>query len=180
MIRFNKSFGFNVPYGHKPNRFAQAYVTKIVNQIKQVAFFIENNDYEFVCQDFKQTLAATKDGDLIYCDPPYIGRHVDYFDSWSEENEYELEKQMRDSKAQFIVSTWFANKYRANEYLAEVWKNYNVVTTEHFYHFGGKEENRNAVTEALILSYSPPNAMIAIELVEQMSLFSTKNYGKRN
>ena len=31
MIRFNKSFGFNVPYGHKPQRFAKAYVTKTVN-----------------------------------------------------------------------------------------------------------------------------------------------------
>ncbi|MGI8638393.1 MAG: DNA adenine methylase [Pyrinomonadaceae bacterium] len=172
MIRFNKSFGFNVPYGHKPQRFAQAYVTKIVNQIKQVSFFIENNDWEFVCQDFKETLADAQAGDLIYCDPPYIGRHVDYFDSWSEENEYELESLMNNSKAQFIVSTWFANKYRANQYLAQVWKNYNVVTTEHFYHFGGKEENRNAVTEALILNYSPPNAAVAIKITKQMSLFA--------
>jgi DNA adenine methylase len=172
MIRFNKSFGFNVPYGHKPQRFAQAYVTKIVNQIKQVSFFIENNDWEFVCQDFKETLSDAQAGDLIYCDPPYIGRHVDYFDSWSEENEYELESLMNNSKAQFIVSTWFANKYRTNEYLAQVWKNYNVVTTEHFYHFGGKEENRNAVTEALILNYSPPNAAIAISAVRQMMLFA--------
>ena len=172
MIRFNKSFGFNVPYGHKPQRFAQAYVTKIVNQIKQVSFFIENNDWEFVCQDFKETLSDAQAGDLIYCDPPYIGRHVDYFDSWSEENEYELESLMNNSKAQFIVSTWFANKYRANEYLAQVWKNYNVVTTEHFYHFGGKEENRNAVTEALILNYSPPNAAVAIKTTKQMSLFA--------
>ena len=34
MIRFNKKGRFNVPFGHKPNRFAQAYITKIVNQIE--------------------------------------------------------------------------------------------------------------------------------------------------
>ena len=35
VIRFNKSGGFNVPFGHKPQRFAPAYVTKIVNQIER-------------------------------------------------------------------------------------------------------------------------------------------------
>jgi DNA adenine methylase len=29
MIRFNKRNDYNVPYGHKPERFAKAYVTKI-------------------------------------------------------------------------------------------------------------------------------------------------------
>ncbi|MBN1578598.1 MAG: Dam family site-specific DNA-(adenine-N6)-methyltransferase, partial [Chitinispirillaceae bacterium] len=34
MIRFNAKGGFNVPFCKKPTRFAQAYVTKIVNQVK--------------------------------------------------------------------------------------------------------------------------------------------------
>jgi DNA adenine methylase len=155
MIRFNRKFQFNVPYGHKPERFAQAYITKIVNQIKQVQFFIENNDYTFVCQDFKTTLSNLPANSLIYCDPPYIGRHVDYYDSWNEENETDLEKLLRISEAKFIVSTWHSNKYRTNLYLQTLWANYNLETTEHFYHLGGKEENRNAVMEALILNYSP-------------------------
>ena len=33
MIRFNKDYKFNVPYGHKPLRFSRAYITKIVNQV---------------------------------------------------------------------------------------------------------------------------------------------------
>lgn len=172
MIRFNKSFGFNVPYGHKPQRFAQSYVTKIVNQIKQVAFFIENNDWEFVCQDFRTTLADLGENDLVYCDPPYIGRHVDYFDSWTEENERELENLMHNSRAKFIVSTWFANRYRANAYLQTIWQNYQIATTEHFYHFGGKEQNRNAITEALILNYKPQPAEISLQTVKQFSLFA--------
>jgi DNA adenine methylase len=155
MIRFNRKFQFNVPYGHKPERFAQAYITKIVNQIKQVQFFIENNDYTFVCQDFKTTLSNLPANSLIYCDPPYIGRHVDYYDSWNEENETDLEQFLRISEAKFIVSTWHSNKYRTNLYLQTLWANYNLETTEHFYHLGGKEENRNAVMEALILNYSP-------------------------
>ena len=171
MIRFNKSLGFNVPYGHKPQRFAKAYVTKIVNQIKQVSFFIQTNDYEFICQDFKKTLANLQPGDLVYCDPPYMGRHVDYFDSWNEENELDLKNLLSKTDAKFIVSTWFSNKYRNNESLDKIWKNYQIVTTEHFYHLGGKEENRNPMTEALILNYSPQIAEISVKTEKQISLF---------
>lgn len=172
MIRFNKSLGFNVPYGHKPQRFAKAYVTKIVNQIKQVSFFIQTNDYEFICQDFKKTLANLQPGDLVYCDPPYMGRHVDYFDSWNEENELDLKNLLSKTDAKFIVSTWFSNKYRNNESLDKIWKNYQIVTTEHFYHLGGKEENRNPMTEALILNYSPQIAEVSVKTEKQMSLFA--------
>ena len=33
MIRFNRKGDFNVPFGHKPQRFSKAYITKIVNQV---------------------------------------------------------------------------------------------------------------------------------------------------
>lgn len=175
MIRFNRNFQFNVPYGHKPERFAQAYVTKIVNQIKQVQFFIQNNDWTFVCQDFKETLSNLRSNSLVYCDPPYIGRHVDYYDSWNEENENELEQFLQSSKAKFIVSTWHSNKYRTNLYLQNLWAKYNLETTEHFYYLGGKEENRNAVTEALITNYTPNSNKLEINLCksanEQLVLF---------
>ena len=48
MIRFNKNGGFNVPYGHKKDRFSQAYITKIVNQVKWVSEKIEKNNWKFV------------------------------------------------------------------------------------------------------------------------------------
>ena len=158
MIRFNRKFEFNVPYGHKPERFAQAYVTKITNQIKHAQSLSQNNDWTFVCQDFKTTLSNLSAENLVYCDPPYIGRHVDYYDSWDEQNELDLEKIIQNTDAKFMVSTWHSNRYRSNEYLQNLWKNYNLVTTEHFYHLGGKEENRNAVTEALILNFENINS----------------------
>lgn len=105
-----------------------------------------------------------KENDLIYCDPPYIGRHVDYYDSWDEQNELDLEKSLRNCNAKFMVSTWHSNLYRKNAYLETLWKNYNIVTTSHFYHLGGKEENRNAVTEALITNYCKTNKTKKIEL----------------
>jgi DNA adenine methylase len=153
MIRFNRNLKFNVPYGHKPERFAQAYVTKITNQIKHTQALMQENDWTFVCQDFKMTLSNLPQNALVYCDPPYIGRHVDYYDSWDENEEFMLAELLAQSDAQFMISTWHSNRYRSNTYLDSLWKKYNIVTTEHFYHLGAKEENRNAITEALILNY---------------------------
>jgi DNA adenine methylase len=160
MIRFNRSLKFNVPYGHKPERFAQAYITKICNQIKHVELLIKLNNWEFKCQDFRTTLAQAQKNDFVYCDPPYIGRHVDYYDSWTEQDELDLNALLDASESHFMVSTWHGNKYRTNEYLNTVWQNYNKVTMSHFYHLGAKEANRSEMLEALILNYEP-NAIIA-------------------
>lgn len=56
MMRFNRKGGYNVPFCKKPNRFAQALVTKITNQVKNIAQIIELGDFTFVQQDFKETL----------------------------------------------------------------------------------------------------------------------------
>lgn len=150
MMRFNKKGGFNVPFCKKPNRFAQALITKISNQVDNISRIIENGDYVFINQDFNETLKQIQSTDFVYSDPPYIGRHVDYFDSWSEDEEIMLKRGLFNSNANFIISTWLSNKYRTNEYVFSVWKECFVSTKEHFYHVGGKETNRNAVYEALL------------------------------
>ena len=153
MIRFNKKLRFNVPYGHKPERFAQAYITKITNQVKYIQGLIEMNNWEFQCQDFRQTLAETLPDDFVYCDPPYIGRHVDYFDSWTEEDEFDLKKCLIEANCSFGISSWYSNKYRSNHYLETLRGDFNLATTEHFYHVEASETNRNAVLEAFITNY---------------------------
>lgn len=150
MMRFNKKGGFNVPFCKKPNRFAQALITKITNQVENISQIIELGDYEFKHQDFKQTLLELKKTDLVYSDPPYIGRHVDYFGSWSEEEEIVLNNGLEHSNCNFILSTWLSNKYRINDYVFSVWQDCYVATKEHFYHVGGKQANRNTVYEALL------------------------------
>lgn len=153
MIRFNRKGGFNIPFCRKLERFAQAYVTKIVNQVTHVSRLFETKEFEFKCQSFDETMARSNSNDIIYCDPPYIGRHVEYFNSWDEERENSLFDILSQSKSKFILSTWHHNDFRKNEYIDSLWSQFNILTREHFYHVGGSEKNRNPMIEAIITNY---------------------------
>ncbi len=169
MIRFNKKGGYNVPFCKKPNRFAKAYITKIVNQVDNIHKIINNNDYTFINQDFRKTIAIAEKEDIIYCDPPYIDRYVDYYNGWNEEDENNLNELLNNFKGKFILSTWHSNKYRDNEYLKTIWKKFNLLTKEHFYHLGGSQSNRNSMLEALILNHKPPKIKVKNLIKEQSS-----------
>ncbi|KIM09445.1 MAG: DNA adenine methylase [Sulfurovum sp. PC08-66] len=173
MIRFNSKGGHNVPFCKKPNRFAKAYITKIVNQIENIQKIILQGDYRFIHQTFQDTIAMAQKEDVIYCDPPYIDRNTDYYNSWNEEDETSLNQLLDNFEGKFILSTWHSNKYRENEYIKRIWKKFTILTKEHFYHLGGSEENRNAMLEALILNHQPPQIKAKI-LYKQPSLFDNQ------
>ena len=169
MIRFNRKGGFNVPFCRKPNRFAQAYITKISNQIKAVADTITFGDYEFRHQDYSTTISSVNEGDFLYCDPPYIDRHADYYNGWDESHERDLANHLEQTPARFILSTWHSNKFRANQFIDSVWHAYHILTREHFYHVGAKEDNRNPMLEALITNfptaYEEPSISQGVQLM---------------
>lgn len=156
LIRFNRDGKFNVPFGHKPRRFSKAYVTKIVNQVEWVSKRASLSNWTFLYQDFHTTLARATETDLIYCDPPYAGRHTDYFNTWNETHEKSLYQDLKTTKAQFILSTWHSNEHRENPAILNLWSEFNVITREHFYHVGAKESNRKPMLEALITNFKPP------------------------
>ena len=139
MIRFNSQGGFNVPFGHKPQRFSKAYITKIVNQVEYVYKKAQVSEWTFRCQDFRETLsnAVTAD-DFVYCDPPYAGRHVDYFNGWDESDEHALYQVLNTCPAPFLLSTWHHNDFRENVYIKTLWSHFHILTREHFYHVGAK------------------------------------------
>lgn len=150
MIRFNHQGGFNIPFCRKPQRFSQSYITKIVNQVSYVSRLLKVKDFVFKCQSFEETIASGCSRDLIYCDPPYINRHVDYYNGWDSEHEKSLYTALSNSPSKFILSTWHHNDYRKNEYIESLWGQFNILTREHFYHVGGYEKNRNPMIEAIV------------------------------
>lgn len=154
MMRFNKKGFWNIPFCKKPDRFAQAYVTKIVNQVANVSKIIQSEPkWIFYNKSFSQIIPLATEDDIIYCDPPYYGRYVDYFNGWTQEDEELLFNLLDNSKAKFILSTWHHNNWRANEMIEKFWGKFNIVTKDHFYHSGGKVENRQTVVEALICNF---------------------------
>jgi DNA adenine methylase len=173
VMRFNRSGKFNVPYGHKPERFAQAYVTKITNQIRRISEVISSSDWEFAAADFRQSLAAAAPGDLIYADPPYAGRHVDYFNSWSEKDEVDLANILKQLPCRFILSTWHSNEFRKNMLIEQNWNDprFHVLLREHFYHVGSSEDLRHPMVEALITNFPIEAAPPEVEEMEQLAFF---------
>ena len=151
LIRFNGKGEFNVPFGKKPNRFRQAYITKIVNQVAQFAQAIRERKWEFKQASWREAITEATDDDFVYADPPYIGRHTDYYNEWSAEEAQQLLSGLRQLDGGFALSTWKENRYRANEYLPEATADLTIKTTRHFYHVGSREEFRNSIEEALVI-----------------------------
>ena len=154
LMRFNGSGKWNVPFCKKPTRFSRPYITKITRQIKDCSSVIKSK-WQFFNTTFDKIIPMAKKGDVIYCDPPYYGRHTDYYNGWTEEDEKLLSELLSNTKAFFILSTWHHNKYRHNEMIAKYWNKYNILTKDHFYHGGGKLKNRNSMVEALVLNFNP-------------------------
>ena len=155
LIRFNRKGEFNVPFCRKPNRFSRSYVTKICNQVKSVRDILTARDFTFATQDLSETIGVAQSADFMYCDPPYVGRHTDYFNNWGEQSEVELAMLLSSVSCRFILSTWHSNRYRNNPFIDALWSAYNILTREHFYHIGAKEDNRNPMLEALVMNYDP-------------------------
>lgn len=157
MIRFNQRGQFNVPFCRKPHRFAKAYITKIVNQVRVVQNILQAHQWTFQVADFSSTLSGCNENDLVYADPPYAGRHVDYFNTWTESNEQQLMTSLKKLPCDFILSTWKENKFRSNLTIQKNWQDseLRIIPIVHFYHIGASEKLRHSMTEALVTNRSP-------------------------
>ncbi len=151
VMRFNRKGGFNVPFGHKPERFAKAYVTKIVNQVNWVAKQMSGKDWEFRVAPWEETLSVCRDGDFAYIDPPYIGRHTDYYNTWDDDQAMRLAEVTQQLPGGYAVSMWLENVHRKNEHIADAWAGAEMRVCTHYYHVGASEDLRNEMEEALLI-----------------------------
>jgi DNA adenine methylase len=172
MMRFNRKGEWNIPFCKKSDRFSPAYITKICNQVGGVSKILTSHRWRLQNVSFETLIEQAEEKDIIYCDPPYHGRYVDYYNGWTEKDEERLYHVLRSTKAKFILSTWHHNDYRKNEMLSRYWGDFNVITREHFYHNGGKIENRHAMIEALVYNFEISDRRELQRHLPEPSLFS--------
>lgn len=160
LMRFNSKGGFNVPFGHKPNRFSKSYITKIVKQVGKIEGILKDRDREFRISNWEETLSMCQEEDFVYLDPPYIGRHTDYFNSWNNDDAVRLSQVAAALPCEYALSMWLENQYRKNTHLDEHWNDTQLITFNHFYHIGSTESLRNSITEALLLKNPRPQVVV--------------------
>lgn len=168
LMRFNQKGEFNVPFCRKPDRFRPAYVTKIANQVNRLQKIMRGKDWEFRVGDWRDCLNGdVRKDDFVYLDPPYIGRHTDYYEQWTETDAIELARNTQALPCGFAVSMWKENKYRQNAHIFEDWKSTVIRTIEHFYHVGSTEDLRNSMEEALLIKPGYENYLDSHSLLEK-------------
>lgn len=64
LCRYNAKGGFNVPFGRYKHPYFPAAEMRL--------FHAKARRAQFEHKDFRATMAASKPGDVIYCDPPYV------------------------------------------------------------------------------------------------------------
>ncbi len=172
VMRFNRKGHFNVPFCRKPDRFAPAYITKICNQVSSIAQLMSRSDWEFRFCSFENALAEASEGDFVYADPPYAGRHVDYFNSWSSDDEDRLARKLAVLPCKFVLSTWHSNEFRSNVSMQH-WgdEQFQVITKEHFYHVGATEDLRHPMLEALVTNFVPDGPALPASPKVQLPLY---------
>lgn len=73
--RTNKNGDYNVPCD--PSRFAKVDIDTVVANLRAVSTLLQQRT-SIHCQDFATTLSCCGEGDVVYCDPPYIGTFTGY------------------------------------------------------------------------------------------------------
>lgn len=152
VIRFNRKGEFNVPFCRKPQRFSRSLRTKIVNQVTRARDVIAAGEWTFTCRDWRDAMADAEEGDFVYLDPPYIGRHAGYFLPWADEDARALALRAHELPCGAALSMWRRNRFRENAHLEECWSDWRMKTRSHYYHVGAGESLRHAMEEALVLN----------------------------
>lgn len=169
LMRFNKKGAFNVPFCQKPDRFRAAYVTKIANQVNGLQKIMRGKEWEFRVGDWRDCLTHLSSNDFIYLDPPYIGRHADYYEQWTDADAIALAATAETVPCGFALSMWKENKYRQNPHISQHW-NFTIARTfTHFYHIGSTENLRNSMEEALLIKSGYEKTLLPAKLDQEQS-----------
>lgn len=164
-IRFNSKHQFNVPFGKDRSEYndsIKANLIYFVNRIKSKNVFFSSYSFDkFDISDFGE-------GDLFYCDPPYListGTYNDGkrgFTGWSEKEEKKLLTFLDDLDAKgikFALSNVLYHKGKKNLILSEWLSNHKKYILQRLdFHYGNSSyhllsRKKEETQEILITNY---------------------------
>ena len=98
MIRFNDKSQFNLPVGNVD------FNKNVADAIEGYFHFLKSSKIKFQNEDFKKFLSDQifREGDFVYCDPPYLISDSEYNKLWDEVKEYELYMALDDLNRQGV------------------------------------------------------------------------------
>ena len=127
-IRFNKSGGYNMPFGKDRSSFNPTLEKRFVEFVDKLG----EKEIEFLKEDFRdiETEGLTAN-DLVYCDPPYLISTATYNENggWTNEDDENLLKlldRINENNIKFALSNVLYHKGQSNDMLIEWSKRYNV------------------------------------------------------
>jgi len=92
MLRYNRSGGFNVPWGR--------YKRIAYEEVKDDGYRDLLGRSEVYCKDFRDIMADAKEGDFVFLDPPYDSVFTDYgYCSFGKQDHEDLAALFKESEA---------------------------------------------------------------------------------
>ncbi len=146
LCRYNSSGGFNVPFGkYKKVSFPEAYIYEFIEK---------SNNAEFVNQDFETTMANAKQGDVIYCDPPYVLSNDSNSSFKYQKNGFSIEQQKKlaelaEELAKKGIPVLISNHF--TDFTKEIYKNSEQITFGVKRTISCKGNDRQEASEVLAL-----------------------------
>lgn len=159
-IRFNKSGGFNMPFG---KRFFNSNMRKnLINFVDT----LHKKDVVFLSEDFRDlnlnmSMGLTEDS-FVYCDPPYLISTASYNENggWTDDDERALLRKLSEldsNGVKFALSNVLHHKGQGNIILLD-WLQSNGFTVynveSNYFNCNYQKKDRESLTlEVLIVNY---------------------------
>lgn len=158
-FRFNNDRKYNNPFGKNRSHFSEELKKKLSIFIQH----LKSKNVEFFTMDFEDfDFTTLSNNDFVYCDPPYLittGAYNDGnrgFKNWTKTEEkklLDLLDNLDKRDIRFALSNVLTHKNKANEYLIEWSKKYNVYHLNSSYSNSSHNTIRGESDEVLVTNY---------------------------
>lgn len=151
LFRVNQAGEFNSPFGHYKN-------PNIVNEpvLRAVSKYFNNNEINFLNEDFSVTLDRLKKGTFVYLDPPYdpvsdTASFTGYNKGGFDKNEQIRLKNCCDELTKKGIKFMLSNS--ATEFIKSLYKDYKIFIVKAKRAINVDASKRGEIEEVIIRNY---------------------------